>query len=482
MIGTTYLFRATVAGLLLTTSAISPASAQTQTTCLPPEPLILKPYIYGYAPVVMTATRAIVTAVPDATSQPGRAPINQFARVNALLTPAERLIVRPNADTLFSNARLDLAYEPIILHVPDSGGRYYLMPMLDAYSNVFASIGSRTTGDGEGNYAIVGPHWHGRLHEPVTGIVRSPTNDVWLQGRTLVHGQADLANAVAVTNQYQLVPLTAYRNFLESGSYTPPVNVPVHPPNPDFIPPKGLPINAAAVFSKPDFFDVLLETSLRNPPPRQQEPQAARLVGEGVLLKSQLTQDIANQAVTAMACDEAATGIKQNGWSAHLNNGNYGSDYLQRAATARFGFGANIPADAVYYSTSVDINGNDLKGTNNYAMHFAPDQIPQVKGFWSVTVYDAIGFLVVNPIKRYSIGSESRLVPNADGSIDILLQNTAPATLQTNWLPTPVPSTEAPEARFNLTLRFYWPGQSILNGTSVVPGVQPAAAAQVVAR
>jgi hypothetical protein len=427
----------------------------------------------------MAAIRAVVTAVPDATSRPGFAPINQFARVNALATPNEILVVRPNADTLYSEARLDLAYEPIIVHVPDAAGRYYLLPLLDAYSNVFASIGSRTTGNGEGNYAIVGPHWHGTLRDPVSGMIRAPTNDVWINGRTLVHGQADLANAVAVANQYQLVPLTAYPSFLMTGSYTPPVNVPVTPPNPDF---KGFPINNAPVFSNPDFFDVLLETSLRNPPPRQQEPQAALLVGEGVLLKSQLTQDIANQAVNTMACEEATTGIKKNGWTTRLDVGNYGSNYLQRAATARFGLGANIPADAVYASTSVDINNNDLRGINNYVMHFAPNQIPQVNGFWSLTVYNAADFLVVNPIKRYSVGSESGLVPNADGSIDILLQNTAPATLQTNWLPTPVPRPEAPEARFNLTLRFYWPGETVLNGSYTPPGVHPAAAAQLVAK
>jgi hypothetical protein len=452
---------------------MSPASAQT--ACLPPTPVILKDYVYGFAPVVLTATRRLLTAVPDATSIPGLAPINQLGRKNTLATPDEQLIPRPNADTLYTQAWLDLAYEPVILHVPDTAGRYYLLPLLDAYSNVFASIGSRTTGTSEGNFAIVGPHWHGRLPAPVSGVVRAPTNIVWLIGRTLVHGQADLANAVAVTNRYQLVPLTAYPNFLMTGSYAPPVNVPVTPPNPDF---KDFPVYNSPGFSKPEFFDVLLATSLENPPPLQQEPQAALLVGEGVLLKSQLTQDIANQAVNAMGCQEATTGTRQNGWSTHLDVGNYGSDYLQRAATARFGLGANIPADAVYASTFVDINNNAINGNNNYVIHFAANQIPPANGFWSLTVYDENGFLVANPINRYNVGSETGLVSNPDGSIDILLQNTAPTTLQTNWLPTPATSP----FNFNLTLRFYWPGDSVLNGTYIVPGVQPAAAQQLVVR
>jgi hypothetical protein len=181
----TGLFRATVTCLLFITSAMSPVSAQTPTVCLPPLPLILKDYVYGYAPVMVEATRAIFTAVPDATTVTGLAPTNQLARKNTLATAAERLIPRPNADTLYTNAWLDLAHEPIILHVPDTAGRFYVMPLLDAYSNQFASIGSRVTGNGEGNYAIVGPYWRGNLPAPVSKIARAPTNTVWLIGRTL---------------------------------------------------------------------------------------------------------------------------------------------------------------------------------------------------------------------------------------------------------------------------------------------------------
>src|SRR5262249_35280524 len=155
-------------------------------------------------------------------------PINQFARVNRLLTAADRFIPRPNADTLYTIAWLDLSHQPIILHVPDTAGRYYLMPMLDAYSNEFASIGSRTTGTGSGNFAIVGPFWCQPLPN-VTGVVRAPTNTVWMIGRTLVRGEADLADAIAVTDQYALVPLDAYPAFLQTGSYTPPTGVPVTP-------------------------------------------------------------------------------------------------------------------------------------------------------------------------------------------------------------------------------------------------------------
>src|SRR5262249_652410 len=158
-------------------------------------------YIYGYAPVTLEAIRALLTAVPDATTAPGSAPINQFARQDKLADPSERLIVHPNADTLYTTAWLDLAAEPIILHVPNTNARYYLIAMLDAYSNEFASVGSRTTGNSEGNFAIAGPHWKGELPQGLSGVIRAPTNTVWLIGRTLVHGQEDLSAALTVTTK-----------------------------------------------------------------------------------------------------------------------------------------------------------------------------------------------------------------------------------------------------------------------------------------
>ena len=425
---------------------------------------ILPDYIYGYAPVAMEATRSLLTAVPNASTVPGLAPINQFSYGNILATPDERIIIRPNADTLYTTAWLDLAQEPMILHVPDTGGRYYLMPMLDAYSNDFASIGSRTTGTGEGNYAIVGPFWRGTLPQGLSGVVDAPTNTVWLIGRTLVHGEADLASAAELTKQYKLVPLSAYPDFAATGVYTPPGNVPVTPPNPDFT---GAPITNSPVFSKPQFFDVLSKIALRNPPPPPQLLQASRLVLDGFIHQNQLTPDTVTQADNAFAAKLRATVTQQNGWS--INGGSYGTDYLERAAITRIGFGTNIPADAVYPSTTMDASGNPLVGTNSYVIHFVPGQTPPVRGFWSLTVYDENGFLVANSINRYAAGSETGLVPNADGSIDILLQNTAPATMQSNWLPTPTTA-------FSLTLRLYWPDEPVLNGTWTIPAVQPGAA------
>lgn len=432
------------------------------TACASAEPMILDDYIYGYAPVAMAALRAQMTGVPDATSRPGKAPINQFAHLKMLATPAARRVPRPNANTLYALAWLDLSNEPIILHVPDMADRYYLIPLYDAYSNQFASIGSRTTGNRGGDFAIAGPLWHSPLPDGLQ-MVRAPTNMVWVIGRTLVRGQSDLAAAIALADQYQLVPLSAYSQFVANGHCRPATNVPVTQPDPDFV---GTPITSSLGFSKPEFFDILAATASRNPPPAAQAPQADELVRHGLAHKNELTPAVVAEADRAMAQEMKTQRTRQDGWSIDLRAGDYGSEYVRRAAIARFGLGANIAADAVYPSTNTDSAGDQLVGAKNYVIHFQPGKTPPVKGLWSLTAYDPNGFLIANPISRYTVGSETGLVRNDDGSIDILLQSKAPSTLQTNWLPTP-------PGPFNLTLRLYWPDQSVLDGRYAPPPVAP---------
>jgi hypothetical protein len=413
----------------------------------------------------MEATRAIVTAVPD-NAQPGKAPINQFSYATNLATPNSRLIIRPNADTLSTSGWLDLAKEPIVLHVPDVAGRYYLIPMLDAYSNEFASVGSRTTGTRERNYAIVGPQWHGSMPEKMTGVINAPTNTVWLLGRTLVNGPSDLQNAVAPTRQYQLIPLSAYRKFLETGNYTPPAKVAVTPPNPDFV---GSPVTRSRGFSMPAFFDVLAKYAVENPPPANQLAKASVFVRTGEINRNQLTSTVVSGATTTMINQLSSASKQRNGWRFDPNAGNYGADYPLRAAIAKFGFGANIPADAVYMTAHTDISGESPTGINSYVIHFRTGQTPPERGFWSITPYDRSGFLVSNSIDRYDVGSQTGLVLNPDGSLDIFLQSAAPHAMQGNWLPIPA-------APFTLTLRIYWPDRSVLNGSWTPPSLSKTAA------
>src|SRR5262249_53660990 len=186
-------------GLVL--AAAAPTTVQARQG-LPPgvETVAEEAYVYGYPLVLMEVTRKV------ATNTPSRAPMNQFSHARTFPTPESRVVVRPNADTLYSTAWLDLAREPLLLHVPDTKGRYYVMQLLDAWTNVFAAPGKRTTGTAGRTFALVGPGWRGTLPEGVQRI-DTPTNLVWLIGRTQTNGKADIPAVHALQDQYTLTPL-----------------------------------------------------------------------------------------------------------------------------------------------------------------------------------------------------------------------------------------------------------------------------------
>jgi len=153
-----------------------------------------------------------------------------------------------------------------------------------------------------------------------------------------------------------------------------------------------------------------------------------------------------------------------NGWSTTTKCGQPGNGILLRAACAKILPAVNVVEEAAYWTTTIDSVGRALNGRHNYVLHFPAGQLPPNDAFWSLTITDVAGFMVSNPIERYSVSDRSGLVPNADGSIDITLQSTAPAEHESNWLP-------APAGNFKLMLRAYLPGSAILNGEYRVPPV-----------
>ena len=428
--------------------------------------LMLKAYIYGYAPVAAWATMGIQTAVPDANTIPGAAPINQFAYIKTLANPSETTVIRPNADTIYTLAWLDLSEQPMVISLPAVTDRYYVVPLLDAYTNEFFSLGSRTTGSGAGNYLVAGPGWSGTPPPGITLVIPAPTPTVWVIGRTLVRGPDDLENAVAVTSQYQLIPLDQY-----PGPYTPPTNVPVTPPDPDFVPPEGEPATAAIGFGLPEFFQIMQEVIAANPPPSDQHALVESFRA-AYANADRLTADLVQAALKVMTSALGSGAEAVNGWGYLLDLGNYGENYALRGGVALSGLGAITAADAVYANCSTDETGAPLDGSKaKYQIRFAAGQTPPVQGFWSITVYNEKGLLVANPINRYAVGSETGLVADADGSVTIQLWNTQPPAPipEANWLP-------VPDGRFSLTLRMYWPGGAVLNNSYVIPPVEVVAA------
>jgi len=418
-------------------------------------------YIYGYPLVTMEMTRRIMTnvAAPAGT----RAPMGQFARIREYPSAAFRDVTAPNADTLYTIAWADVGREPWVLSLPDMKGRYYLFPMLDGWTSVFQVPGARTTGTGAQTYAITGPGWKGTLPAGVKEY-KSPTSLVWMLGRIYCTGTPeDYAAVHALQDQCKLVPLSAWGK-----DYTPPAAT--VDPKVDMKTAVREQVNALDAVS---YFTLLAELMKTNPPVAADAAAVARFARIGLVPgqdfdKSKLNADFVAR-IPHIAFDRIMLQLKVgksvknvNGWLYDTVTGLYGTDYLNRALVTAIGLGANRPQDAIYPMSMKDANGSDYDGKNKYVMRFPKGQLPPVKGFWSLTMYDADFFFVANPINRYSISARQKLKANADGSTDLYIQNESPgADKESNWLP-------APKGKFQLMLRLYWPSEtppSIINGT-----------------
>ncbi len=427
--------------------------------------------IYGLPLLIMDLTKNKITNVP--VPEAFAAPVNRFANVPEFPTAVFKDVVRANVDTLYSSAWLDLSKEPIVLSVPDMRGRYYLMPMLDAWTNVFASPGKRTTGAKPGNFAITGPGWTGTLPAGVQEL-KSPTNMVWIIGRTQTNGPKDYEAVHAFQKQYRLTPLSAFGK-----PYMPPQGV--VDPNIDM---KTPPVEQLQKMSATTFFNRLAELMKLNPPPASEAPLLAKLAKIGVVpgekfepskLDPAIAKGLEKSVAVALEKLQAASkeaGAPVNGWRIPpMVLGNYGTDYGARAVVALIGLGANLPADAVYPSAFIDAEGKPLTGANRYVLHFDKGATPPVNAFWSVTMYNAQSFFVDNSINRYAISSWMPLKKNSDGSIDIYIQRESPGKdKESNWLP-------AAEGEFSITMRMYWPKEtppSIIDGSWKPPALKKA--------
>jgi hypothetical protein len=423
-------------------------------------------YIYLYPLVLMDTTRRQAVNI-DAGKVIGRGPMNAFTHV-PIFPPADfRDVVRPNFDTLYSIAWLDLTKEPMIVAAADTQGRYYLLPMLDMWTDVFASPGKRTTGTGAVRFAVVPPGWQGDLPHDVQRI-DAPTPYVWIIGRTQTNGSKDYEAVHKVQEGYMITPLS------QLGKTPQPVKLVIDPA----VDMKTAPMTQVAGMSAGDYFQYAAELLKINPPHITDQPIIARMRGIGIEPGKSFEFKMAD-AVVRHALERAAPDALEamrekiptvarvvNGWQMNTDTmGVYGNYYLKRAIVALVGLGANVPEDAVYPINHGDADGKPLSGANKYVLHFAKPEIPPVRAFWSITLYDKDGFPTANALNRNAIGDRDELKFNADGSLDLYFQNESPGKdREANWLPAP---TEA----FNLTMRLYAPKVEVLDGRWAPPAI-----------
>lgn len=426
-------------------------------------------YIYGYPLVTMDMTRKAQTNVAEA--GPTRAPMGQLIKLRTYPAVDDHTVTAPNADTLYTLVWLDVSKEPWVLSVPDMGDRYYLLPMLDGWTDVFAVPGKRTTGGRAQQYAITGPSWSGKLPDGVKEL-KSPTSVVWMLGRIYCTGTPEDYQAVhELQDKFSIVPLSSYGK----PHAPPPAEVDASFDMKKAVRDQVDSLDTATYFS---YLGRLLKD---NPPAAADAPMVAKMAKIGLVPGQDFDPDKLGhldeeliRAVPKLAAVKVLEYFRHmkpiNGWTLMTKTGVYGTDYIQRALITAIGLGANRPQDAIYPVSRVAVDGKHYDGASKkYAMHFNKGQMPPVKGFWSLTMYDSHAFFVPNSLNRYTLSQRNKFVTNADGSVDLYLQADSPGKAkEANWLP-------APKGEFVPMLRLYWPREespSILDGTWKPPAIK----------
>jgi hypothetical protein len=380
---------------------------------------------------------------------------NQFYLDSKLATPSLK-VAGPNIDTIYGFAWIDLSKEPVILDVPDTQDRYYSIQLLDAYENTFAYVGRRATGTRAGTFVLTAPGWKGQTPKGAT-LIASPTTLVFALTRTLVRSEQDAAVASQLQQHYTLAPLSAWphaarRGIIQDGA----VNI---------VPVLDL-SNAGS-----GYFDELDGLVRAYPPTGKESEVYASIASLGIgsnRFRTRRPADAVLQEAFARANTKLKTidpSEKVNGWRVNYHVRPFIADPGERAATNRFGPGAHVAAEALYFSASTDRDGAPLSGQSRYELTFPAGQLPPVDAFWSLILYGQNFFLVDNPINRYGITDRTAgLRYGADGSLTLSIQNPRPVD-QANWLP-------APQDAFQLILRTYQPRPEVLNGNYKPPSLQ----------
>lgn len=398
-------------------------------------------YVHGYPPLLSIDSQSTF-------------PVNTLVSIAGPSDPTNKLVVMPNVDTAYAVAKLDLRAGPQTVHLPAEPGRYHMVQVMDAYTNVVGYAGTRTTGDGAVDVMVVGPDWHGAAPAGVR-LLRSPTNAALILGRTLLQPTDTLQSMTGLVGQYTL-----------NGA------APIVLPKPPSRRPGTVPKGMAFV----DAYDRFLAA---NPPSAAERKDLAPLATYGIgpglearahgldaRTRAALLQGIAvgpAHVAATTATRRAAVSKRHNGWIVLAPaTGDYGTDYDLRATVAQIGLWANTPAEATYPNAANDSAGRPLSGTHRYTLTL-PTPLP-AKGFWSLTMYDSGVHLYANPLNRYALGDRSPGLVTKNGKITITLSHKAPASGQANWLP-------APAGKFIVTLRLYIPTAKALSPAWSPPGI-----------
>jgi hypothetical protein len=388
--------------------------------------------IAGY-PLLESVRTCHVQTAPGATGY-GRAPLNVIGHSDHRWTDRDRDIVTPANDLLYSNAWIDLRRGPVLITAPPQTGRFFVLELLDAYTNNFHNIGMRNTPAAGGRFALIGPGFTAADAPPGCVAIECPTALVWLLGRVLVDSDEDLPVARAFQQDFTL-----------QGTLVPAAPASVARWQEDGEPAL-------------DFFANLARALADFPPPPSQRGVFA--------LRPAAIEGLRQGYAAAMQMIEGHTrSPSKAAWRHSSRLGRYGDDLMLRAATAWKGLGALSADIALYLNTDYDHDGQPLHGERLYRIRFEDGGDLPADAFWSVTLYGEDRYLAANALNRFALGNRSALQRDADGSLSLYVSQREPQCPLSNWLP-------APDGPFYLILRLYHPQPRMLQGQYRFPEME----------
>jgi hypothetical protein len=425
-------------------------------------------YIWGW-PMVNMGNRSIAFSKLPAPGLIGGilpAGFNGAMILTDYVSPDQRAVACPNQDVAYGFGVCQLDMEPMVLQIPDFGDRFWVYALYDQRTDEFSSLG-KAYGTKPGFYMIVGPNWKGETPAGITAVLRSSTDMILTVPRVFLDDTAeDKAAIQPVLNQINSYPLSKFTGKMQIVDWK---KAPIYP--------GASGGSEETKWVQPETFFDLLPAVMKNVPPlpgeealygwinsvldaAAKDPQVAQTLKETAIATE---KEMFDKFLQWQYCGRPAG----NGWNSPVNNARWGTDYLNRATTGKSNILDNKPEETKYFYRDFDSAGQQLNGKNLYSVTFAKGQLPPVKGFWSLTLYNEHHFFNKNPLKRYSLGTKNKTLQyNADGSLTLYAGATSPgADKESNWLP-------GPDGTFSLYIRSYWSDKSVLDGTWMPPQVE----------
>jgi hypothetical protein len=392
-------------------------------------------------------------------------PINHMCMLTDYMKAEQRVVACPNQDVVYGAGPLDLRKGPVVIQVPDFGDRFWVYQVADQRTDGFAKLGKMYNSK-PGFYLFAAADWKGKIPDGITGVFRSSTALGIVAPRVFqTDDPADKKAVQSLINQITQYPLTEFDGKMKITDWsktpsTPPAN-------------SG---GSEAKWVVPEtFFDQLVDIMKEVPPQPGEEAWYAQVNAllDGIAKNPKLKEVAKKAAIDAeqnlvsplLQFVNVGYPIKNN-WTTQSNGAQFGVDYLTRTSCAKANIFVNKPVETKYFYQDLDSAGVRLNGSNQYTVTFSKENIPPVKGFWSLTMYDKEHFFVPNQLNRYSLGTKNKdLKYNADGSLTLYVQNAAPdESKKSNWLP-------APAGTFSVYIRCYWPEEQVLTDSWNPPAV-----------